>query len=248
MALNLGGIANVTVVDGAGRGGALAWDTGPANCLLDVAAARATDGRLGHDVDGALAAAGTVDEALLARLLDHPYFRLAPPKTTGRETFTATWLDEVLHEVLGGPPASWPDVLATLVELTAATVADAVAPVRPTEVVAAGGGTANPTLVRALARRLGDIPLVTSEERGLPADGKETVLWALLGWLTWHGVPVSTGTHPARVLGRITPGSGALVLPRPLEPGARPTRLRLRADGSATSRPRRRPRTPEENR
>ena len=90
VALNLGGIANVTVVD---ADGALAWDTGPANCLLDVAAARASGGRLAHDVDGVLATAGTVHEALLARLLAHPYLRLAPPKSTGRETFTAAWLD-----------------------------------------------------------------------------------------------------------------------------------------------------------
>ena len=210
-----------------------------------MAAALASDGRLGHDVDGALAAAGTVDEALLARLLDHPYFRLAPPKTTGRETFTATWLREVLDETEaeargarrdGGRPPSWPDVLATLVELTAATVADAVAPLRPTEVVAAGGGTANPTLMRALARRLGEASLVTSEERGLPADGKETVLWALLGWLTWHGVPVTTGPHPARVSGRLTPGTRALVLPTPLAPDARPARLRLRPRADPTGR------------
>ncbi len=228
VALNLGGIANVTVVGGDARGGpagAVAWDTGPANCLLDVAASRATNGRLDHDADGALAAAGTVDEELLDRMLAHPYFRLAPPKSTGRETFTAAWLDEVL----GVPPASWPDVLATLVELTAVTVAEAVAPHDPVEVVVSGGGTANPALVRALARRLGSTPLVISDERGLPAGGKEAVLWALLGWLTWHGVPVSTGRHPARVLGRLTPGRDPLRLPAPLDPPTYPLRLRLRA-------------------
>ncbi len=228
MALNLGGIANVTVVGGAavgGPAGAVAWDTGPANCLLDVAASRATDGRLDHDVDGALAAAGTLDQVLLDRMLAHPYFRLAPPKSTGRETFTAAWLEEVL----GARPATWPDVLATLVELTAVTVAEAVASRDPAEVVVSGGGAANPALMRALARRLGGTPLVTSDERGLPTGGKEAVLWALLGWLTWHGVPVSTGRHPARVLGRLTPGRDPLRLPAPLDPATYPLRLRLRA-------------------
>ncbi len=214
IALNLGGIANVTVVGER----ISAWDTGPGNCLLDVAAARATEGRLGFDDGGALAASGRVDDALLGRLLDHPYFRLAPPKTTGRETFTVAWLDEVLR----GEP--WPDVLATLVQLTARTVADAVRPHHPAEVVASGGGAANPVLMAALAGHLDGVPLVTSDAHGLPADGKESVLWALLGFLTWHQVPVSTGAHPARVLGRLTPGSGPLALPAPAAP---PSRLAL---------------------
>lgn len=214
-ALNLGGIANVTVVGET----VTAWDTGPANCLLDVVAERATGAS--YDVDGALAARGRVDEALLARLLDHPYFGLAARRSTGRETFSAGFLDERLRG------EAWPDVAATLVELTAVTVAEAVAPHRLTEVVASGGGTANPVLMAALARRLDGVPLVISDVHGLPAHGKEAVLWALLGFLTWHGVPVSTGAHPARLLGRITPGAGPLVLPPPAT--AAPSRLALHA-------------------
>ncbi len=93
--------------------------------------------------------------------------------------------------------------------------------------VAAGGGTANPVLMAALRRHLGPVPLRTSDELGLPADGKESVLWALLGFLTWHGVPVTTGSgdRPARVLGRISPGDAPLVLPTPARP---PTGLRTR--------------------
>lgn len=218
--LNLGGIANVSVV--AEDGSTLAWDTGPANCLLDLAAARATEGRCAYDRDGELARQGTVRAELLARLLDHPYFGLMPPVSTGRETFSAGLLDAALAAV---GPLPWPDVLATLVELTAVTVAEAVLPHRPTEVVASGGGTANPALMAALDRCLGDVRLLTSDERGLPADGKEVVLWALLGFLTWHGVPVSTGSHPARVLGRISPGDQPLTLPAPV-----PAPARLRVD------------------
>jgi anhydro-N-acetylmuramic acid kinase len=218
-ALNLGGIANVSVV--APDGATLAWDTGPANCLLDVAAERATAGVRRFDQDGALAAAGEVHRELLDRLLDHPHYRLTPPVSTGRETFSG----EYLSSAVDGLALSWPDLLATLVELTARTVADALRPHVPIEVVASGGGTANPVLMSALRRCL-DAPLRTSDELGLPADGKESVLWALLGFLTWHGVPVTTtpGVRVARVLGRLTPGSAPLVLPAPAPP---PTRLRL---------------------
>jgi anhydro-N-acetylmuramic acid kinase len=221
VALNLGGIANVTVVGE--HGAEAAWDTGPANCLLDVASARATDGRQSHDADGALARAGRVHPELLAALQAHPYFELAPPKSTGRETFSAAYLDQVLD---GFGDLPWADVLATLVELTAVTVADAVRPYAPTEVVASGGGTANPALVAALARRLDGTPLRVSDELGLPARGKEAVLWALLGFLTWYGVPRTTGPHPARILGRISPGAGPLVLPPPATKA--PTRLTVR--------------------
>lgn len=219
VALNLGGIANVSVVHPDGT--TLAWDTGPANCLLDVAAARATDGAAGYDEDGRLAGSGRVLPELLDRLLSHPYYRATPPVSTGRETFSAEYLTGVVADA--GHP-DWRDVLATLAELTARTVADAVAPHRPEEVVASGGGVHNPVLMAALRRHLGGVPLRTSDEHGLPVDGKEVVLWALLGFLTWYGVPVGTGAHPPRVLGRITPGTGPLTLPPPARP---PQRLRL---------------------
>ena len=218
-ALNLGGIANVSVV--AEDGSTRAWDTGPANCLLDLTAARATGGRLGYDRDGALAAAGTVSRELLARLLEHPYLTTGIPASTGREVFSAAYLDAALA---ASPALPWEDVLATLVELTARTVADAVLPHAPTEVVASGGGTANPALMAALAGRLGDVPLLTSDDRGLPSDGKESVLWALLGFQTWHGVPVATGERRPRVLGRLTPGDEPLALPAPVPA---PRRLRV---------------------
>ncbi|HSE72785.1 MAG TPA: anhydro-N-acetylmuramic acid kinase [Nocardioidaceae bacterium] len=222
-ALNLGGIANVTVV----RAGhpPLAWDTGPANCLLDVAAERATGGRDRFDRDGALAAGGRVHQPLLEDLLAHPYFALRPPVSTGRETFSAALLDTALDRV---GPLAWEDVLATLAELTAQTVARALAPHAVTEVVASGGGTANPALLAALRRALGGTRLLTSDELGIPSAGKEAVLWALLGFLTWHGVPASTaatGAAVPRVLGRISPGDAPLRLPDPVR--RTPTRLRV---------------------
>ena len=204
-ALNLGGIANVTIV----RSGRppLAFDTGPANCLLDEAARR-TMGRP-SDEDGRLAARGTPDAALLEGLLNNPYYALAPPKSTGREHFRLGDLPDLAPE----------DLMATLTELTAITVADALAPYTPIEVVASGGGVRNPALLAALARRL---PLVVSDERSLPAQAKESYLMALVGFLAWHQVPLLTGPH---VLGRICAGDAPLVLPPPAAP---PTGLLIR--------------------
>ncbi len=214
--LNLGGIANVTVVRDSDP--VLAWDTGPGNCLIDVAAVRATDGAQSCDLDGTLAREGSVDDRLLATLLDHPYFALAPPASTGRETFSAELLDRALSAV--GHAVADRDVVATVTELTAVTVAQALAAYDVTEVVASGGGVHNPALLEALRRRLGEVDLVVSDERGLSADGKEAVMWALLGYLGWHGLPGTNGSTgaPPRVLGRITPGADPLRLPEPSPP------------------------------
>ena len=237
-ALNLGGIANATVVRPAvpaglpamvsdavsgvasgvvpgpasGEVGApapgqvLAFDTGPASCLLDLAAVRVSGGTLSCDLDGALALAGTVRADLLAVLLDEPYFDLAPPKSCGRELFDAGYLDRALAAV---PAVADTDLMATLTEFTARTVADALAPYRPAEVVVSGGGVRNPALLAALRRRLPGPDWCASDDRGLPSDGKEAYLVALLGALTWHGLPGTasgaTGARHPTVLGRITP-------------------------------------------
>lgn len=221
-ALNLGGIANVTVV-GRTSDPVVAFDTGPANCLLDIAAERATSGRLTADVDGRLGTAGTVCHDLLDVLLAHPYFQLDPPKSTGRELFSATFLDEALSRVDHVAAA---DLLATLTELTARSVADAVAPFDVREVVASGGGARNPALMRSLTRTLGGAVLATSADHGIPTDFKEAVMWSFLGFLTWHGIPGTvvagdgssiTGAARPAVLGRISPGRGGLRLPDPAD-------------------------------
>ena len=193
-ALNLGGIANVTVC--APGAPTRAWDTGPANALLDAAAG-------GMDVDGALAAAGTVDHDLLAALLAEPHYRREPPKTTGKELFHPGYVEGFLRR-----PLATADLVATLTALTARTVADALRGVDV--VVASGGGVRNPVLLRMLAAELGPAELTTSDALGCPADEKEAVAFALLGWATLHGlpgnVPGCTGAAQARVLGRVTPG------------------------------------------
>ncbi|MEV0846698.1 anhydro-N-acetylmuramic acid kinase [Streptomyces sp. NPDC049954] len=228
VALNLGGIANVTVVGAPGEP-VTAFDTGPANCLLDAAAHRLSGGRLGSDLDGRLARAGTVRADLLERLLAEPYYRLAAPKSTGRELFTTAYVQERLA---GLPPVADEDLMATLTELTAVTVADAVRPFAPVEVVVSGGGVRNPALFAALSARLAPAEVVTSDARGLPAGDKEAYLMALLGFLSWQQVPGvvpgATGSATPRVLGRFSPGAGPLRLP---EPGAAPRVLEIRRAG-----------------
>jgi anhydro-N-acetylmuramic acid kinase len=233
-AVDLGGIASVTVVGDEGEP-VVAWDTGPATCLLDVAAERVTGGRQMRDDDGLLAAAGTVRGDLLDVLLEHPHYFQLPPISTGREAFSAGYLDDVLDRV---GEVSGPDLMATLTELTAHTVARALAPYGVVDVVVSGGGVHNPSLMAALQRRLGSVRITTSDELGIPADGKEAVTWALLGFLTWHGVPgttTATGALEQRVLGRITPGAEPLRLPPPANAfHKRPRRLRVLTTAGGT--------------
>ncbi|WP_214320784.1 anhydro-N-acetylmuramic acid kinase [Nonomuraea sediminis] len=192
-ALNLGGIANLTV-----REPAIAYDTGPACALIDAAAPP-------YDRDGKLGAAGKVDEELLRELLQEPYYALEPPKTTGKELFTPSY-------VTSGLPQA--DLVATLTALTAETVAAEVRRHRLDTLVVSGGGVRNPTLMRMLRERV-TAKVVPSDELGVPSDAKEAIAFSLFGWLTAHGLPATvpscTGASGARVLGTITPGA------RPLE-------------------------------
>lgn len=220
VALNLGGIANLTAPDGT------AFDTGPGCALIDAAAKRFSDGRPAYDADGALAARGTVHGPLLRRLLDEPYYALAAPRTTGKELFHLGYLQDALA---GLGTLSAEDVIATLTMLTARTVADAVREVGATEVIASGGGTRNPVLMRMLGSRLPGLALRTSDDLGLPSAAKEAYAFAVLGFLTAHGLagthPASTGARHPSILGSITPGREGLRLPPPAEKA--PVRLVL---------------------
>ncbi len=222
-ALNLGGIANLTLVRNAADP-LVSFDTGPANCLIDAEMLAAT-GRA-RDDRGAAAAAGQVRPDLLDRLLAEPYYARPAPKSTGRELFRTGY---VARHATGLPTIGLPDLMATLVELTAVTVAAACQAHGVTEVVASGGGTRNPVLLARLGALLAPVLLATSEAHGLPADGKEAYLFALLAFLTWYGVPGvmpgATGSRQRRVLGRISPGDAPLVLPGAAQS---PTGLRIR--------------------
>ncbi|PWJ27137.1 anhydro-N-acetylmuramic acid kinase [Branchiibius hedensis] len=215
--LNLGGIANVTVLQG---DSVLAFDTGPANCLIDLAV-QARTGQA-YDRDGFLAATGTVDILALTGLLNDPYFSLEPPKSTGREHFDREY---VAAHLAGLSPLSDADLVATLTEFTAVTVADSLRPFGIRQLYASGGGAQNPAMLARIEHHLG-APVSTTAALGLDPDTKEGYLMALLGYLTWYGVPGvlsgMTGSATPRVLGRISPGDQPLRLPEPAEP---PTRL-----------------------
>ncbi len=222
VALNLGGIANITVVRG--EDGPVAYDTGPANALIDAGTKHVTGGRLEYDVDGDLAGRGRVDEELLRRLLAEPYYALPAPKSTGKELFH---LPHLLAAMDGLPTSPPEDVVATLTALTAATVAEQVHRAGGTEVIAAGGGTANPVLMRMLADRLGPVTLLTTADLGVPTSAKEACAFAVLGYLSAHGlpgtVPSATGARHPSILGSITPGRQPWRTPP--QPPAVPTRL-----------------------
>nr|BFD80808.1 anhydro-N-acetylmuramic acid kinase [Streptomyces sp. Xyl84] len=234
-ALNLGGIANVTVL--APGAEPLAFDTGPANALLDAAVRHVTDGAAAYDEDGRRAAAGRTSPALLRVLLDDPYYRRPAPKTTGKEHFHLPYLRRALE---AAPTPGTDDVLATLTRLTAVTVADACRAHGVTELVVSGGGLRNPVLMRMIAEELPGVRLRPSDELGVPSDAKEALAFAVLGYLTVNGLPgtlpSATGARRATLLGSITPGHGPLRLPRPAS--RPPHRLRITGPVPAIGRPR----------
>jgi anhydro-N-acetylmuramic acid kinase len=199
----------------------IAYDTGPANALVDLAIAAGTGGAETFDRDGARARRGRVDSALFERLLTEPYYALPPPKTTGKELFHS--------EYLGSTDLSLDDLLATLAALTTETVARELERYGVERVVASGGGTRNRAIMDGLARRLPEVELETFEQLGVASESKEAVVFALIGFLTAHGlagaVPSCTGAGRAAILGTITPGRGPLVLPAPAS--VRPSRLVL---------------------
>ncbi|ARF59146.1 anhydro-N-acetylmuramic acid kinase [Streptomyces gilvosporeus] len=213
-ALNLGGIANLTVV--APDTEPLAFDIGPANALLDTAVRHFTGGAEHYDKDGRRAAAGRPHADLLRLLLSDPYYRRPAPKTTGKEHFHLPYLHRALEST---PGLDADDVLATLTRLTAVTVADACRAHHVTELVVSGGGTRNPTLMQMIADELPDVPLRPSDDLGLPSEAKEALAFTILGFLTFHGLPgtlpSSTGARHATLLGSITPGRSPLRLPQP---------------------------------
>lgn len=212
-ALNLGGISNVTVV-AAGQD-PVAWDIGPANALVDAVVTHSTETPESFDRDGRLASAGTVDEAVLRQFLAEPYYALPTPKSTGKELFH---LDYVLEQLSRTSRAlSLPDLVATLTELTARTVADAIRTAGVEVLIVSGGGVRNPVLLRRIEELLPGVDVRTSDALGVPSDDKEAVAFALIGWATANGLPANvpscTGASGPRVLGRVTPAPGA-PLPR----------------------------------
>ncbi|MCU0970666.1 MAG: anhydro-N-acetylmuramic acid kinase [Gammaproteobacteria bacterium] len=204
--LNVGGIANVTLLPADAASPVLGFDTGPGNCLMDGWARR----EIGtpFDRDGALAARGRVVPAVLDAMLADDYFSRPPPKSTGPEHFSDDWLARHLE----GRSVAPQDVQATLAALTARSVALAVVCHAPTtrRLIACGGGVHNAQLMTLLCRELAPIPVETSEAYGLHPDWVEAAAFAWLAHRTLAGAPgnlpsVTGARHPV-VLGAIHPG------------------------------------------
>ena len=215
--LNLGGIANLTLIPPDAGPDRLqpvrGWDCGPANSLIDLAIEQFSEGKESCDVGGRLAAAGQCDEALILRWLAEPYFQLSPPKSTGRELFGRADLTRRLQEMQGQAIA---DQIATLTAFSAAVVAQDLQQLSnqnhplPIELLVAGGGSQNLTLMRELTKRCRGLRLRRSDELRLPSQSREAMVFALLAW--WHhlgypgNAPAITGAEHEAVLGvRVNP-------------------------------------------
>lgn len=222
VALNLGGIANLTLLPRGIRRGAdgafdvVAFDTGPANMLMDAFVTERTRGRQRYDRKGDLAARGVVHHDLLEAMLADPYFAKEPPKSTGRERFGAQFL---ARHAASLESLELEDGVATLAELTAASVADQIATRMPTaRVLVAGGGARNPALLARLQARLPRARVETTATMGIDPDAKEAIAFAVLGCETLRGrganVPRATGASRSVPLGAIAPHDLARLLTR----------------------------------
>lgn len=213
---NIGGIGNVTLVPPRGSGEpVVAFDTGPGNALVDAAVEIATQGRLTFDRDGQLGGQGEVDAVLLDQLLAHPFFAEPPPRSTGREAFGRPFVQRLVEVTAPEGDQDWLDLIATLTEFTARSIADAYARWLPAgavhEVVVTGGGARNPTLVGRIRALLHPVPLCDAAVLGIDPDAKEAVAFAMLAWAHMRripaNVPTATGAAGPRVLGSCTPGA-----------------------------------------
>ncbi len=214
--LNLGGIANVTVV-GKGIASPLAFDTGPANCLMDMAVRQITHGKESFDKNGHFAKQGAINMPAIQKMIAHPFFKKLPPKSTGPEIFNEQFLREHLGAMITSHPA---DALATLNYFTCITIQESFRdhifnnyPIE--ELVVSGGGVHNKTLMKKLECLFAPIPVKSIEstrllggQAGLPAQAKEPLAFAFFGLRCLHHqvnhLPSGTGAKHARVLGSIT--------------------------------------------
>jgi anhydro-N-acetylmuramic acid kinase len=210
VALNIGGIANVTILPaGCTMQDVVAFDTGPGNMVLDQLAARFSGGKQHYDKGGKLALAGEVNPSLLDQLLQDEYYTKHPPKTAGREQYGSTFVDNLMARGLS--PA---DTMATATMLTAATIAEGIYRFSNAEeggideVIVSGGGVHNPALMHMLQAELADMDVVNSADIGLDPDAKEAIAFAILAHEAWHNrannLPSATGASRSVVMGKLS--------------------------------------------
>ncbi len=212
VSLNLGGIANVTVIPASAKPSQVfAFDTGPANMLIDALVSHFTRGRRRFDQNAHLASKGRSLPALIDKLLQDPYLRLAPPKSIGREYFGKSYVAKLLS--LGRRHRAKPnDLIRAATLFTAISVIDAlhrfVLPkIKIHQLIVSGGGAHNPLILAQLAAALPGIELLPSSSLGIPEDAKEAFAFALLAYETFHGrpanLPSATGARGPAILGKI---------------------------------------------
>ncbi len=204
VALNIGGIANITVIPpAAAPEDVVAFDTGPGNMVIDALAREYSGGKLSYDRGGKIAASGRVNTRLLDQLMADPYYRRKPPKSAGREQYGAEFIARMKKSRL---PVE--DLVATATVLTAATVAQAL-PQCPHDLIVSGGGVHNPGIMAHLSAFLPGISISTSTDHGIDADAKEAIAFAVLAYQTWRrkpsNLPSATGANHPVLLGNITP-------------------------------------------
>ena len=210
--LNLGGIANVTVIPaGAARERVFAFDTGPANMLIDALVAHFTRGRKKFDAGATMALAGRAIPGLLDELMRDAYLKRVPPKSTGREYYGAAYMKRVL--ALGRRYGAKPnDLIRCATIFTALSVVDALgrfvtSKTKIDQLIVSGGGARNPLIMAQLAAALTGIEVLSSSRLGVPEEGKEAFAFALLAYETFHRRPgnvfSATGASGPAVLGKI---------------------------------------------
>lgn len=212
IALNIGGIANLTAIPaGAKPGSVFAFDTGPGNMVIDALVRKHTRGRQKYDHGGRIARVGKVHRDLVRKLLRSPYYAAAPPKTAGREQYGAAFVESLI-----GTSLPLPDLIATAAALTAASIALGIDRfVRPRmnadELIVSGGGSHNPEIMAHLAGFLPEVSVCTSSDYGIDVDAKEAIAFALLAYESWRrrpaNLPSATGAMHPVILGKITPGN-----------------------------------------
>jgi anhydro-N-acetylmuramic acid kinase len=208
VALNLGGIGNITAIPpAAAPEQVIAFDTGPGNMLIDALVSQFSRGTMGYDRDGRMAASGSVNEELLNELLESWYLKQPPPKSAGREQFGAEFVARLLDNGLA--PA---DLVATTTAFTAHSVADAigrfVTPRMPVnQLIASGGGMRNPEIMERLKNLLPAVEFHTSNDFNIDTDAKEAIAFAVLAHETYHGraanLPSATGARHPVILGKL---------------------------------------------
>ena len=203
--LNIGGIANVSLIQSGNLGETTGFDTGPGNGLMDAWVSLHRN--LPYDNNGEWARSGTVDTALLQSLLAHDYFQKSPPKSTGKEEFTLAWVQQILRR----PELSHihtEDVQATLCEFTARTIAEPLTANKDLhQIYICGGGAHNTYLLERLAQYLNTTSIHTTEHLGVHPDWVEAVAFAWLAFQSWHQLPGNittvTGASRPAILGGI---------------------------------------------